>query len=507
VYQPLKCVDRPGFRNFNFHSTVTHPGLEISTTVNVKLFRMSKLTEKILTLLSDLMGINVSFFIIFMGINVGVRFGIRWFANCPVELDIVAATTLSIYWPVLFLLFGLYKSWYNCSRVDEFFQVLKSSFFGIVILSIITLNLRGSLLLSIFMLTVYWILLYVFICAGRFGVRSLHRHLLVLGIGRKNTLIVGGGAMGEDLLKKIRGHPALGYEVIGFVDRNPNAAKNGLNGVPFLGTYEQISQLVSSSGVSDIIIAVESGSHQEILDIIDRCNGLPVNLKIVPDVYDIASGHIKTQEIIGFPLIDLLPEPMSPSQQLIKRAMDIVIASIVLLFFWPVWVVIAMLVRLDTKGNVFFSQDRVGKDGKVFTMIKFRSMVRDAEKRTGPIWAGEDDFRITRVGRVLRKFRLDEIPQFLNILKGEMSLVGPRPERSYFVEQFKHKMPLYTKRLKVRPGLTGWAQTRHKYDASLDDVREKLKYDLYYLRNMSLMLDLKIIIETVGVMIKGKGAH
>lgn len=468
---------------------------------------MSKFAEKILTLFSDLIGINIPFFLIYIGTRVGLRFEIQWFAKFPVELNLIIAAVLSIYWLIFFLLFGLYKSWYNRSRVDEFFQIFKSSFFGIVVLSIITLNLRGSFLLSVFLLTLYWIFLYVFVCAGRFGVRSLHRHLLVLGIGRKNTLIVGGGSRGEDLLKKIRGYPALGYEVIGFVDNNPEIKKDTLNGVPFLGTYEQISPLVSSSEVSDIIIAVESGPHQEILDIIDRCNGLPVNLKIVPDVYDIASGHIKTQEITGFPLIDLLPEPMSPSQQLIKRAMDIVISSIVLLFFWPVWVLIAMLIRLDTTGTIFFTQDRVGKDGQVFSMVKFRSMVRDAEERTGPVWAGENDFRITRVGRVIRKFRMDEIPQFINILKGEMSLIGPRPERPYFVEQFKQTIPLYTKRLKVRPGLTGWAQTRHKYDVSLDDVREKLKYDLYYLRNMSVMLDLKIILETFAVMIKGKGAH
>lgn len=328
-----------------------------------------------------------------------------------------------------------------------------------------------------------------------------------MGIGRRNTLIVGGGNTGENLLKKIRSHPAVGYEVIGFVDRNPETSKEGLDGVPYLGTYEQISRLVESSKVSDVIIAVESGPHQEILDIIDNCNGLPVNLKIVPDLYDIASGHIKTQEITGFPLIDLLPEPMPPFQQHIKRGMDIGISLSVLLFFWPAWVLIAMLIRLDTKGNIFFTQERVGKGGRVFSMIKFRSMVRDAEKRTGPVWAEKNDFRITRVGRVIRKFRLDEIPQFINILKGEMSLVGPRPERPYFVEQLKNNIPLYTKRQKIRPGLTGWAQTRHKYDSSLDDVREKMKYDLYYLRNMSLMLDIKILLETVAVMVRGKGAH
>ena len=468
---------------------------------------MSKFTDKILVLVTDIIAMNVAFAFVSFGLNVGLRLGIQWFIDFPVVLDITLAALMTVYWIFFFTLFGLYTSWYNRSRVDEFFLVLKATFFGIVILSIVTLNLKGPIILSVLVLTTYWLFLYVLVCAGRLGIHNFQRHLLVLGIGRRNTLVVGGGTTGEGLLKKIRNHPDLGYEVIGLVDKEPKSAEECLDGVPFLGTYEHIPHLVESSKVSDIIIAVESGSHQEILDIIDNCNGLPVNLKIVPDVYDIASGHIRTQEITGFPLIDLLPEPMPPFQMYLKRAMDIVISLGVLLFFWPVWVLIAMLIRLDTKGTIFFTQERVGKDGNVFTIIKFRSMVRDAEKRTGPVWAEENDLRITRVGRIIRKFRVDEIPQFINILKGEMSLIGPRPERPYFVEQFKNKIPLYTKRQKIRPGLTGWAQTRHKYDSSLDDVREKLKYDLYYLRNMSLMLDVKIILETVVVMVRGKGAN
>ncbi|UCE18798.1 MAG: sugar transferase [Gemmatimonadota bacterium] len=468
---------------------------------------MSKCVEKILVLCTDIIAITIPFILVTVGLQLGEQFAPRWFSGFPIQLDVILAVLLTVYWILFFAIFGLYKSWYNRSRVDEFFQVLKTSFFGMIVLSIVTFNIRGPLLLTVFLLGVYWIFLYLFVCAGRLGIGSFQRHLLILGIGRRQTLIVGGGALGEDLLRKIRVQPALGYEVIGFVDKDPHGEKERLNGLPFLGTYESISRLVQSSKVSDIIIAVESGSHEEILDIIDNCNGLPVNLKIVPDLYDIASGHIKTQEITGFPLIDLLPEPLLPLQQHVKRTMDIALSLAVLLFFWPMWVLIAMLIRLDTKGSIFFTQERVGKDGRIFTMIKFRSMVRDAEERTGPVWAEENDLRVTRVGRIIRKYRLDEIPQFLNILRGEMSLVGPRPERPYFVQQLRKTIPLYTKRLKVRPGVTGWAQTRHKYDSSLNDVREKLKYDLYYLRNISLMLDLKILLETVAVMIRGKGAH
>jgi exopolysaccharide biosynthesis polyprenyl glycosylphosphotransferase len=187
--------------------------------------------------------------------------------------------------------------------------------------------------------------------------------------------------------------------------------------------------------------------------------------------------------------------------------MDITACLIGLVISFPLIIFLVAAIKLDSSGPVFYKQERVGYRGKIFKVWKFRSMIVDAEKHTGPVWAGENDSRITRVGRIMRKMRFDEIPQLYNILRGDMSIVGPRPEREFFVEKFKKDIPYYPLRLKVKPGLTGWAQIKHRYDRSLDDVREKLKYDLYYIENMSLNMDFKIIIATVFVVLGRKGAH
>jgi len=232
---------------------------------------MSKSEEKILLLITDLLAVNLAFVLVALGREVGLQAGVEWFGGFPVRLNGVLAASLSIYWLFFFPVFGLYKSWYNQSRVDELFQILKVSFFGMGVLCIVTLNLKGPFLLSSLLLTVYWLLLFSFVCAGRLGIRSFQRHLLLKGIGRRNTLIVGGGATGGDLLKKIRAYPALGYEVIGFVDRGLGAEQKELDGVPYLGSYEDLPCLAATLKVSDIIIAVESGSHEEIMSIIDNC--------------------------------------------------------------------------------------------------------------------------------------------------------------------------------------------------------------------------------------------
>jgi exopolysaccharide biosynthesis polyprenyl glycosylphosphotransferase len=191
----------------------------------------------------------------------------------------------------------------------------------------------------------------------------------------------------------------------------------------------------------------------------------------------------------------------------IKRLIDVTVSAIVLAVGSPAWLALTAIIRLTSPGPAIYNQERVGQYGKKFIMHKFRSMYQDAEKRSGPQWASEKDPRITPVGRFIRKTRLDEIPQFVNVLKGEMSFVGPRPEREFFIEQLKTEIPWYLRRLKMKPGVTGWAQIKHKYDSSIEDVKQKVMYDLYYFENMSLLLDLKIIVRTILVVITGKGAH
>jgi exopolysaccharide biosynthesis polyprenyl glycosylphosphotransferase len=241
------------------------------------------------------------------------------------------------------------------------------------------------------------------------------------------------------------------------------------------------------------------------MQIIAQTDGAPVQLKIVPDLYSIITGQARTNQIYGFPLIEILPQYMPAWERRLKRALDVGVSLMILTLSMPLLVLVAVAIRLDTPGPVFYRQVRVGKNGKHFTMVKLRSMIKGAEKLTGPVWAGKDDNRITRVGRVIRKLRIDEIPQFINVLRGEMSLVGPRPERPFFVEKLKQEIPLYTRRLKVQPGITGWAQIKGDYDQTVDDVKQKLQYDLFYLENMSLRMDFKILMHTAYVMLAGRG--
>ncbi|RKY67640.1 MAG: sugar transferase, partial [Candidatus Latescibacterota bacterium] len=272
---------------------------------------------------------------------------------------------------------------------------------------------------------------------------------------------------------------------------------------PVLGNAEELPRIIEDYRIEEVLIAVDSSSHREILDMVSRCNGRSVTFGIIPDLYDIVSGHVRTQEIYGFPVMELLPDLMPAWEKKAKRLLDVVVSLVVLIGIAPVCALVALLIKLDSKGPILFTQKRVGKDGKIFTMGKFRSMVENAEQRSGPVWAEKDDPRITRIGRIIRRLKIDEVPQLFNVLRGDMSLVGPRPERPFFVESLEREIPLYRRRLRVAPGLTGWAQTKQGYDTSIDDVKEKLKYDLYYIENMSLRMDAKILLRTLFVALRG----
>ncbi len=205
------------------------------------------------------------------------------------------------------------------------------------------------------------------------------------------------------------------------------------------------------------------------------------------------------------PLIDIMPELMPEWEKKLKRLLDVLTSLIILIITLPVIVISAIAIKLESRGPVFFKQERSGMNGTTFRIIKFRSMYEDAEKHTGPIWSSKDDPRVTGIGKIIRRVRIDELPQMINVLKGEMSIVGPRPERPFFVEKLSQEIPYYKRRLKVRPGITGWAQVKHKYDESVEDVKIKLRYDLFYIENMSLRMDFKIIMRTIFVVLFGQG--
>jgi exopolysaccharide biosynthesis polyprenyl glycosylphosphotransferase len=254
-----------------------------------------------------------------------------------------------------------------------------------------------------------------------------------------------------------------------------------------------------------VLIGLDSTEHLQLTQLIRQCDGNEVGMKIMPDLYDIVSGQARISSLYGLPLMEIRPQLMKPWEEIAKRMLDIIFSISVIIFGLPVWICIAIFIKIDSRGPIFYRQTRIGLNGTSFRMYKFRSMRSDAEKKSGPIWAGKNDPRVTRVGRWLRRMHLDEIPQFINVLIGDMSLVGPRPERPFFVDKLTKEIPLYNHRHRVRPGITGWAQVKHKYDESMEDVRAKIKYDLFYIENISWRMDLKILLNTFYVMLTGKG--
>jgi lipopolysaccharide/colanic/teichoic acid biosynthesis glycosyltransferase len=318
------------------------------------------------------------------------------------------------------------------------------------------------------------------VSAGRMVLRSIQRRMLMAGIGVHNTIIVGSSARSRDLFNEVVKYPGLGYRVVGFisVDRRRQGAHD--RKVPVLGGIDDIPGIIGPHDIREVLIALDSTDHGRLLEIIAKCNGHNVGLKIMPDLYDIISGQARTNQIYGFPLIEITPQLM------------------------PLWIIVALLIKLDSPGPVLYRQERVGKDGVSFDIIKFRSMGKDAEMQ-GPRWAGRQDPRVTRFGRFIRQLHLDEIPQMINVLKGDMSLIGPRPERPVFVKRLSKEIPLYQRRLKVRPGITGWAQVKQKYDETIDDVKKKVQYDLFYIENMSLRMDFKILLNTAYHILLGRG--
>ncbi|MTI89296.1 MAG: sugar transferase [Balneolaceae bacterium] len=415
---------------------------------------------------------------------------------------------VSFYWLGIFVVMGMYKKLYLVSRLDEFIKVFKASVLGSLILYFI-ININENISIgdqrSITML--YWVTIFTLTAVNRFIVRTIQRVYAQRGKGLHRTVIVGTGSTAKVAYDDLIRNKTMGMQVLGFVQVNGIAPdyEAGIKKEEVIGKLEDIQQIIEERQVQDILVALEPERRRDLVDVISRIDFPEVSLKLLPDFYQLVSGLNKTNQIFGMPLVEISPEPMPLWEKTIKRALDIMVSMVVLIATLPILLLIGIAVRLTSPGPAIYRQKRVGRNGKVFTMYKFRTMYNDAERHSGPTWAQPDDPRITTIGYWLRKLRIDEIPQLINVLKGDMSLVGPRPERPHFVEQFSHQIPLYTRRLRVRPGITGWAQVKWKYDSSLDDVKEKTKFDLFYVENISLKMDAKIIINTIITVLKGKG--
>ncbi len=452
----------------------------------------------LLLLLVDVIGTALAWIITFW-----LRVESGLFINMMEFEMVLPLMWLTVFWLLLFLLRGMYRTPLALSLFDELVRVFKSVIIGILIIFIVTFDIGEPLSATRLFLLTYGLFAFLFVAAGRVGVRKLQRIFRLRGIGLWNAVIVGFNEIGKKLHEQLHYYPVWGFRVVGFVDSNIREGEH-LN-KKVLGKLSDLPAIIETQRAQFVLVAPEEKAYDALIEVFRSCGFLRIRFMIVADFYQMVIGLVRTVEIHGLPLVEVMPRLVSLWVMIVKRVMDILIGVVMSLFLLVITPLMALWIKLDSPGSVFYIQKRVGKWGKEFKLIKFRTMYVDAEAGAGAVWAEKDDPRVTRVGRFLRRNHLDELPQFINVLLGQMSIVGPRPERREFVEKFKQSIPLYERRLRITPGITGWAQVRHKYDETLEDVVEKVGYDLFYIDHISLALDLKIILATGIKMIKGGG--
>ncbi|MEE8163360.1 MAG: undecaprenyl-phosphate glucose phosphotransferase [Anaerolineae bacterium] len=407
----------------------------------------------------------------------------------------------------VFFFYQLYHRPRALSSIDEFYSLFGAVSVGIIVaIALSSLTFKNSVLeldYSRGMILYAWLLTIVLAGTGRFAHGRVQRALQARGLGGARVLIVGTGEVGQMILQKIRHLPGLGYEVMGFVDDGGDLET--IRGVPFVGPISDLPSLIDEHSIDEVIIALPEDSHEEILTIISLCERGKVNIKVYPDIFQIMAAQISIGDLGGLPLLTVRDIALKGWRLTLKRVVDLIGSAVGLVVSSPLMLLVAALIKLDSTGPVFYVQERMGLDAKPFWMIKFRSMWADAESETGPVWATKDDPRRTRLGAFIRRFSIDELPQLINVLLGEMSLVGPRPERSVFAEQFRQSIPRYMDRHREKSGITGWAQVNGlRGDTS---IAERTKYDLWYIENWSLFLDFKIILKTIFNAFTSKNAY
>ncbi len=410
-------------------------------------------------------------------------------------------------WLLLYAMVGTYRKIYRKARLKELGQTFILTLIGVTIIFfvailddvIITYKSYYQSFLVLFSL--HFLLTY----AGRLAltsvtVRKIHNKQIGF-----NTIIVGSNGNAMAIYNEIENQEkSAGNIFVGFVSVYDKDNYKIGKILPHLGNFENLKTIVEENRIEEVIIAIERSETDTIDKIIAKLEDTAVVIKIIPIMQDILFGSVKLSGIWHAPLIQISPDLMPPWQQSIKRTIDVVVSIIAMIMLIPLYIFTAVGVMLSSKGPVLYSQERVGIRGRPFKMHKFRSMYADAEK-TGPQLSSEDDPRITPFGKFIRKVRLDEIPQFYTVLKGDMSLVGPRPERQYYIDQIVKRAPHYRLLLKVKPGITSWGQVKFGYASNVDEMIERLKYDILYIENMSIAMDLKILINTILIVLQGRG--
>ena len=425
--------------------------------------------------------------------------------NSRFWLGIVSVT---IFWLLLYSLLGYYKDIYRRSRLIELRQTFLQSFLGVLVIFFVAIlddfipsykNYYSSIAT---LFVIHFIITYSF--RYIFTTRTVQRiHNREIGF---KTLIVGGSdsavTMYRNLTESLK---SGGNLIVGFVNGMDEKGYELKEYIPYLGSYKDLRTVIQTKNIEEVLIAIERSEQNQILEeIINDLEGVDVLIKVKPNNYDILSGSVKMKSMFDVPLIEIKHDLMSLWQLALKRIIDIVVSILALLLLSPVYLFTIILVKAGSKGPIFFYQERIGIHGALFKIIKFRSMFLDSEKH-GPQLSSDSDPRITKWGKVMRRYRIDELPQFWNVLIGEMSIVGPRPEREFYAKQIIEKAPYYKHIHKVKPGITSWGMVRFGYASTVDEMVDRLRYDVIYIENMSIFNDLKVLIYTFKIVFQGRG--
>ena len=449
------------------------------------------------------------------GLLVGLAFYLAYRIRLPTAGE--NAVPFDRYWSTMlvqivsmafvFFFSRLYHLQRAASRIDELYSVITATFVGTVLSFAVTAFVFKSNAVDVdyprSMVIYAWGLTILLVAVGRNLHRTVQRALQRRGYGEERVLIIGTGEVGQMIQQKIQHSPGMGYKVVGFVTNG--STRQSVMDVPVLGHLADLPAIIQQHDVSEVIIGLPDATRQELLSIISLCERGRVSIKIFPDVFQIMATEVNIGHLNGLPLLTVRDVALRGWRLTLKRTVDVIGSAIGLIFFSPLLLLTAILIKLESRGPVFYAQKRMGLDAKSFPCLKLRSMRQDAEAETGPVWASKDDPRRTRIGAFIRRFSIDEFPQLINVLLGQMSLVGPRPERPVFVEHFRRSIPRYMDRHREKAGITGWAQVNGlRGDTS---IIERTKYDLWYIENWSLWLDFKIILRTVFNVLSDRHAY